>query len=617
MYKKIKHQTQTACRQTHNQYLNSIFSSDSSNKKLFTYVKNRKQENVGIPDLKSEKGLPVRDPLKKAELIHKQFDSVFSDPSPPIQATLDNSNKVPTIPAIEVTSPGIRKLLEKIDPHKAIGPDNIPNHFLKLCSAPMADVLATLYQASLNQGVVPPDWKSANIVPLYKKGDKSNPGNYRPISLTSPTCKILEHVVYSNIMTHLENHSILDDAQHGFRKNRSCVSQLITTLNDFANSLKAQKQTDAILLDFSKAFDKVDHLGLLSKLENYGIRGPLLEWTSSFLIGRKQRVVVDGQASPDSNVLSGVPQGTVLGPLFFLVYINDISKGLSKGTSIRLFADDSLLYRTINSPKDCEILQRDLDRLQLWEKTWKMEFHPEKCNLLQITNKLKPFDHTYKIHNTPLSKTDSAKYLGVVIDSKLTWKPHYNHLIKSCKSTLSFIKRNIPHKAPRFIKSKCYLTLVRPKAEYASPVWDPYQSIYKNNIEKIQKSAARYVTNNYTMESGNSLANLQTLGWKTLEERRIDNKLGLFKKGLLGKLDIPTDHLTVKTRQTRRGGGGPVYMREFSKIDAHRNSFYPSTTRLYNNLPLELRLCSDINEFARRLSKINLVELRDSLTHID
>ena len=292
-------------------------------------------------------------------------------------------------------------------------------------------------------------------------------------------------------------------------------------------------------------------------------------------------------------------------------------KGFSKSTSIRHFADDSLLYRTINTKKDCEILQHDLDKLQIWEKTWKMEFHPGKCNLLQITNKLKPFDHIYKIHNTPLSKTDSAKYLGVVIDSKLTWKPHYNHLIKSCKSTLSFIKRNIPHKAPRFIKSKCYLTLVRPKAEYASPVWDPYQSIYKNNIEKIQKSAARYVTNNYTMESGNSLANLQTLGWKTLEERRIDNKLGIFKKGLLGKIDIPTDHLTLQTRQTRRGGGGPVYLREFSKIDAHRNSFYPSTTRLYNNLPLDLRMCTDIDEFARRLSKINLIELRDSLTHID
>ena len=167
------------------------------------------------------------------------------------------------------------------------------------------------------------------------------------------------------------------------------VSQLITTLDDFANTLKNQQQTDAILLDFSKAFDKVDHSGLLSKLELYGIRGPLLEWTSSFLVGRKQSVIVDGQTSPPSNVLSGVPQGTVLGPLFFLVYINDISRGLSKGTTIRLFADDSLLYRPIKSLKDCEILQHDLNTLQNWEKLWKMEFHPGKCNLLQITNKKK------------------------------------------------------------------------------------------------------------------------------------------------------------------------------------------------------------------------------------
>ena len=417
-------------------------------------------------------------------------------------------------------------------------------------------------------------------------------------------------------MTHFEKYSILDDAQHGFRKNRSCVSQLISTLDDFSNSLKNQKQTDAILLDFSKAFDKVDHLGLLSKLEKLGIRGPLLDWTSSFLIGRKQCVVVDGRASPHSDVLSGVPQGTVLGPLFFLVYINDISKGLSQGTSIRLFADDSLLYRQINSQKDCEILQKDLDTLQIWESKFKMEFHPEKCNLLQITNKKKPFDFIYKIHNTPLSKTDSAKYLGVVIDSKLCWRPHYSHLIKSCKNTLSFIKRNIP-KASRFVKNKCYTVLIRPKAEYASPVWDPHYKIHIQNIEKIQKSAAHYVCNNYVMESGNTAMNLKSLGRKPLEERRLDNKLNILKKGILGKIDIPTDRLKLNPRQTRRGGGGPVYAREHSKIEAHRNSFFPSTTRLYNNLPVELRLCTDMDEFAKRLSKINLVELRNSLSSID
>ena len=167
-------------------------------------------------------------------------------------------------------------------------------------------------------------------------------------------------------MTQFED--ILDNTQHGFRKKRSTVSQLIITVNDFANTLKLKQQTDAILLDFSKAFDKVDLEGLLLKLEHYGIRGSILNWCRAFLIGRTQRVVVEGVASTPSQVLSGVPQGTVLGPLFFLVYINDISKGLSKGTQIRLFADDSLLYRTIKTPKDSEILQKDLDNLQHWER---------------------------------------------------------------------------------------------------------------------------------------------------------------------------------------------------------------------------------------------------------
>ena len=282
-------------------------------------------------------------------------------------------------------------------------------------------------------------------------------------------------------------------------------------------------------MDFSKAFDKVDHLGLITKLEHLGIRGPLLEWAKSFLIGREQRVVVDGIASKPSKVLSGVPQGTVLGPLFFLIYINDISKGLSIGTIIRLFADDALLYRIIRSQKDSEILQKDLETLQKWEITWKMEFHPGKCNLLRITNKLQPINFTYKIHNTPLLETDSAKYLGVVVDNKLNWKKQYSSLIKNCKGTLSFIKRNLP-KVSKHIKVNCYKTLIRPKAEYACAVWDPHHKKYINDIEKIQKSAARYVTGNYIMESGNTEINLNSLGWPTLEERRQQTMINIFRK---------------------------------------------------------------------------------------
>ena len=205
-------------------------------------------------------------------------------------------------------------------------------------------------------------------MPLFKKGDRCRAENYRPISLTSHSCKVLEHVVHSNIMSHLEKNNALNDAQHGFRKKRSCVSQLITTLHDFATCLNNKEQIDAVILDFSKAFDKVDHEGLLLKLEHYGIRNSLLNWSRSFLLGRKQKVLVDGKASSPTSVMSGVPQGTVLGPLFFLVYINDISKGLTKGTLIRLLADDALLYRIIRSPQDSKILQKDLDTLQVWER---------------------------------------------------------------------------------------------------------------------------------------------------------------------------------------------------------------------------------------------------------
>ena len=615
-FKKIKTTTQRTCRQTHNSHLNSIFHNDNSNKKLFSYIKNLRQENVGVPDLKSETGFPIRDPAKKAELIHRQFDSVFSNPSPPIETSFSDTEKFPSMDKIHITSPGIKKILEKLDPHKALGPDNIPGIFLKICAANMADIFSFLFQASLDQGVVPPDWKTANVVPLFKKGDKSQPENYRPISLTSITCKVLEHVVFSSVMSHFDKFSILDDAQHGFRKNRSCVSQLITTLKDFADTLKKKEQTDAILLDFSKAFDKVDHLGLISKLEHYGIRGPLLEWTSSFLIGRKQCVVVDGKASKPTNVLSGVPQGTVLGPLFFLVYINDISKNLTPGTKIRLFADDSLLYRTIKSTKDCEILQKDLNTLQKWEKLWKMEFHPGKCHLLQISNKKSPINFTYKIHNTPLSKVDSAKYLGIIIDSKLNWKKQYSSMILACKQTLSFIRRNLP-KASANVKEICYKTLIRPKLEYACPVWDPHHKIHIENIEKVQKAAARFVTGNYKMETGNTLKNLNILGWDSLEERRLKTKLTIFQKGRLGEIDIPTDHLTLKSRPTRRGGGGPTYQKEFSSVDGHLYSFYPSVTRLWNNLPTEVRNCGKLEQFSNNLQKINLTELRQCLQSID
>lgn len=609
IYHKIKGEAQRACRLAHQNYLNDIFSEDTSNKKLWSYIKSLNQEHVGIGDLKDSNNIPTSDPIKKANIIHDYFDTVFSNPEPKINHDLDPSKRLPDMHKIQINRSGLLKLLLNINIHKANGPDNISGRFLKLCAYEIVDVLQIIFQASLDQGIVPSDWKEANIMPLFKKGDRMKAENYRPISLTSLSCKLLEHVVHSNIMSHMDKFEVLDDAQHGFRKSRSCITQLISTVDDFANCLKSKQQIDAILLDFSKAFDKVDHQGLLSKLEHLGIRHSLLNWTQSFLLGRNQKVTVEGKASAPKPVLSGVPQGTVLGPLLFLVYINDISEGLSKGTKLKLFADDSLLYRTIKTPQDSKILQRDLDHLQKWEIKWKMVFHPDKCLTLKITNKIKPIHTKYFIHGIGIEEKKSAKYLGVIIDSSLRWKDHYSSINKKANNILYLLRRNL-NKCPRDIKARCYTTLLRPILEYSSPIWDPH---YLNDIdflEKIQKRAARFVTNNYCMESGNSEMNRKSLGWETLEERRQKTKITIFHQARLKLVDISLDHLKLNKRQTRLGDYGPTYFREFSPVNGHFHSFFPSSIMLWNQLPARARGCEDINIFKKEIRDIHLTSLK-------
>ena len=223
----------------------------------------------------------------------------------------------------------------------------------------------------------------------------------------------MEHILYSNIMSHLKRNNILCDNQHGFRQNRSCTSQLLITVNDFANTLNDGKQIDSILLDFSKAFDKVNHHKLCLKLNNCGVKGNCFKWIRAFLSGRTQQVALNDKFSSKKPVLSGVSLGTVLGPLLFLIYINDMPPYVK--SKIRLFADDAYLYRVIDAIEDSTILQEDLNQLQEWERLWDMEFHPGKGKSLTITNKTKPIWSTYHIHNENLENVTNVKYLGVTI----------------------------------------------------------------------------------------------------------------------------------------------------------------------------------------------------------
>ena len=267
------------------------------------------------------------------------------------QVPLPNRS-APFMNDIVVSAVGVTKLLKGLNPSKALGPDELHPRVLKELASELGPVFAHLFQQSIDTGEIPKEWSLANICPLFKKGDRSLACNYRPVSLTCVPCKLLEHIVCSNIMAHLDEHKLLSDRQHAFRKRHSCETQLITVINDWAKILDIGGQVDTFILDFEKAFDTPPHELLKCKLYGYGIGGKTLKWIDSFLCFRQQRVVVNGIKSDWAPVLSGVPQGTVLGPVLFSLYINDITTDID--SEIRLFADDCVCYREIKGTEDTE-----------------------------------------------------------------------------------------------------------------------------------------------------------------------------------------------------------------------------------------------------------------------
>jgi ribonuclease P/MRP protein subunit RPP40 len=354
-------------------------------------------------------------------------------------------------------------------------------------------------------------------------------------------------------------------------------------------------------MDFSKAFDKVCHSLLLHKLDRYGIRGNTNRWIEAFLNNRTQKVVTEGIESNTVTVDSGVPQGSVLGPTLFLFYINDISNG-SK-SKIRLFADDTIAYLTISSKDDCTTLQADLDNLAKWEDKWKMLFHPDKCNVMTISKKRTNIIHDYILHGQTLQRVTSAKYLGCTIRSDLDWSDHIQNITTKSNKTLGFLRRNLNISSTK-IKQQAYKSLVRPMVEYASTVWDPYESNQIQKIEMVQRRGARFVKNSYRNRSSVG-AMLENLDWKPLETRRKEARLLMMYKIHHQLVAVEKQDRLLPPTRLSRNMHTHSYQIPSTNATYRKDSFFPRTIRDWNALDPNIVAASSPELFKCLVAKQN------------
>ena len=406
-------------------------------------------------------------------------------------------------------------------------------------------------------------------------------------------------------MKHLETNNILYELQHGFRANRSCESQVLSLVHQLTQNNDNNIQTDLIIMDFAKAFDKVPHKRLLYKLRFYGISEQSVKWIDSFLSNRTQTVLLENKSSNTIPVTSGVPQGTVLGPILFLIYINDLPDYL-KHSQIRLFADDSIIYRTIKSQSDCLKLQEDIEAAIKWEQDWLMSFHPDKCNILRVTTKKQPIHFYYNMHGHILESVKTAKYLGITLSSDLKWNSHIQQTTAKANRSLSFIRRNLRINS-KTIKERAYQTLVRPKLEYCCTVWDPYTTENIYMLEQVQRRAARYVCHRHHNTSSVSDM-METLNWHTLQERRLKTRLQMLYKIVNQEIAIPSQDILIKSQSRTRTTHDQTYRQIQCNKNSFKFSFFCQTIKDWNRLPPQIIHSSSVDTFKEALTHDVLLE---------
>ena len=568
-------------------------------KRFFSFINSARRSRSSIGPLNSN-GFRVVDPKDQAELLNNHYSSVFTRCDVPLP-TKEYSGTT-KLSDIEVNKVKIKDAIDHLREFSAPGPDNVTNKIIVELKNEISFPLAILFRKSLDESCIPDEWRLSNVTPVYKKGSKAEPGNYRPVSLTSNTCKLMERVINETLGEYL-GQNVLKNTQHGFRRGRSCQTNLIEFFDKVGGWLDESQNVDVLYLDFSRAFDKVDHERMMVKLAAAGIEGKLWAWIKDWLSKRYQRVVVDGEASGWLPVVSGMPQGTVLAGPLFTVYVNDIDELIE--ALIRLFADDTKMARVIRNLLDSEQFQADINRLAEWARKWAMEFNLAKCKVMHL-GRSNP-KTVYTMNGVALSETDEEKDLGVWVNSALKPSTQCEVAAKSANQMLGLIAKSF-HYRTKSTLIPLYKTLVRPKLEFSAAAWSPWLEKDVDCLEKVQRRLVRLLSN---VKGSTYEAKLNDAGLTTLRERRERGDLIEAFKTLNGfnhvnrsdwfEIAVPdqTRHGTRSTSTIASDGveDRTTIQRERARTESRNQLYRFRTARAWNLLPDAVRNAKSTNAF--------------------
>jgi len=602
-YKSIRNKTKHLIRESVRLFENKMANECKTNVKGFwKYVNRKLKKRKGVDALKREDGSMAETDEEKADILNTFFSNIYVNEDVTHIPYCEDRTNGQILSDLEISENEVFDKLMNLDITKSMGPDNLHPRLLKEISKEISCPLALLFNKSLSSGVLPEDWKIANVTAIFKKGSKSDVGNYRPISLTCILCKILESLLKENIVNFLDVNDMFNNSQHGFRKKRSCITQLLHVVEDFTKLIDDKKCIDVLYLDFKKAFDTVPHERLFKKIGSYGITGNIFNWIKSFLSGRMQRVVVNSCMSRFEHVLSGVPQGSVLGPLLFILYINDLPDKIN--CSCKLFADDTKIYA---SSEQHQLLQEDITSLFEWSSKWQLAFNASKCKVLHI-GKLNPH-HNYFINGEdndviPLTNVDSERDLGVIFDSNLSFDLHINDCIARANRMMGIIFRSFVFMDSIMFLS-LYKSLVRSILEYGNVIWSPLHKRQSICIENVQRRATRLLNHINDMSYDERL---KYLNLPSLKYRRLRGDLIQMYK-LVHKIDDfeSLDFFTFSNITFTRGDKFKIYI-ERCQTTLRQHYFVHRIVKTWNHTSFETKNAETLNGFKIALDRefINL-----------